>query len=277
MAYLRYNFRSTVLRLYTSITVIYPANTHLVPVRYVPGMKYQTLYLLHGGSEDDTFWLRRTNIEEYAELAQLMVVCPATHNSLCVDTAYGARYFTYLTEELPMLVNTFFAASGRRKDTFVGGQGAGASGALTLAIRRPDLYACCVSMTPGMGDSLSLDLIKQRMAEGALDGQYAAIFGDPQRLEGSQYDLMHFAAEKAQSGEPLSRFFISVATGDRANSHVKVERDRLVALGYDVTFDEPEGAGHEYAYCDRQVKKAILEWLPLRRSPIYPSEGESRG
>ena len=62
------------------------------------------LYLLHGLSDDDTIWLRRTSIERYVAPLGLAVVMPQVHRSFYADEAYGGRYWSFLTEELPDLV-----------------------------------------------------------------------------------------------------------------------------------------------------------------------------
>ena len=50
------------------------------------------LYLLHGLSDDDTDWLRRTSVERYVAPLGLAVVMPQVHRSFYTDEAYGGRY-----------------------------------------------------------------------------------------------------------------------------------------------------------------------------------------
>ena len=59
------------------------------------------LYLLHGLSDDDTIWLRRTSIERYVAPLGLAVVMPQVHRSFYTDEAYGGRFWTFVSEELP--------------------------------------------------------------------------------------------------------------------------------------------------------------------------------
>ena len=47
--------------------------------------KYPVLYLLHGLSDDDTTWLRRTSIERYATEKGIAVVMPTTHRGWYID------------------------------------------------------------------------------------------------------------------------------------------------------------------------------------------------
>src|SRR3712207_8083321 len=92
------------------------------------GAGHPTLYLLHGLSDDDTIWLRRTSIERYAAPLGLAVVMPQVHRSFYADQAYGGRYWSFLSEELPGLVASLFRVSDRREGTFVAGPSVGGHG-----------------------------------------------------------------------------------------------------------------------------------------------------
>ena len=75
------------------------------------------LYLLHGLSDDDTTWVRRTSIERYVAPLGLAVVMPAGHRSFYADEALGGAYWTFLTEELPALVQPLLPGVGADRPT----------------------------------------------------------------------------------------------------------------------------------------------------------------
>lgn len=83
--------------------------------------KHPVLWLLHGGSDDDTIWLRRTSIERYVSELGLAVVMPQVHLSFYTDMAYGGQYGTFLMDELPRIARSFFPLSEAREDNFVAG------------------------------------------------------------------------------------------------------------------------------------------------------------
>ena len=116
MALLRCDFFSDVLELSTSMTVILPQSTSgQIGMSGSAGEGAPpVLYLLHGLSDDDTTWLRRTSIERYVAPLGLAVVMPQVHRSFYTDQAHGGRYWTFLSEELPALVGGFFRVSDRR-------------------------------------------------------------------------------------------------------------------------------------------------------------------
>ena len=62
---------------------------------------HRVLWLLHGASDDETAWQRRTSIERYVEGTGLAVVMPCGHLSSYVNMAHGGKYFSYIADELP--------------------------------------------------------------------------------------------------------------------------------------------------------------------------------
>ena len=93
MGLIHMSFLSKLLGMPTDINVIIPTYTRedstegTIRDPYVPGMKFQTLWLLHGGGGDYADYLKYTNIELYAEENKVAVVMPSGYNS-----AYGVEY-----------------------------------------------------------------------------------------------------------------------------------------------------------------------------------------
>ena len=102
MGLLRFSFRSEILSLHTNVTVTFPSeNMTYYPLtepkreegvaarrrwEYREGMKLQTVYLLHGGGDDDTCVVRKSNIERYAEENCVMTVTAQVNDSFFMDT-----------------------------------------------------------------------------------------------------------------------------------------------------------------------------------------------
>ena len=151
---------------------------------YQPGMKLPTVYLMHGGGDDDTTFQRMSRVEFYAEQNNVMTVTPQVKDSFFLDTKYGIRYFTYITEELPVLIRSLFASSPEREDNFVVGMAMGGNGALEVSMRRPDLYAACVDLSGGIGCSIDTDNLVEQIKTIQSLPKLQGAFGNPVRYRG---------------------------------------------------------------------------------------------
>src|SRR3954463_14247195 len=176
MALLRCDVFSDALGLSTSMTVILPQPTtsQIGMTGGAPAEPPPVLYLLHGLSDDDTIWLRRTSIERYVAPLGLAVVMPQVHRSFYADEAYGGRYWTFLSEELPQLVGSLFRISDRREDTFVAGLSMGGYGALKWALRQPDRFAAAASLS----GAVDVERLRTGPARELDPNLFGRIFGD---------------------------------------------------------------------------------------------------
>src|SRR4051794_21928841 len=151
MALVRCDFFSDVLGLSTSMTVVLPQATssQIGMTGATTATDAPVLYLLHGLSDDDTIWQRRTSIERYAAPLGLAVVMPQGARSFYTDEAHGNRYWTFLSEELPQLARSFFHLSDRREAPFAAGLSRGGYGAVKWALRPPDRSPAAATL-PGV-------------------------------------------------------------------------------------------------------------------------------
>jgi S-formylglutathione hydrolase FrmB len=212
------------------------------------------LYLLHGLSDDDTIWLRRTSIERYVAPLGLAVVMPQVHRSFYTDEAVGGRYWTFLSEELPELVATFFRLSGRREDTFVAGLSMGGYGALKWALRQPNRFAAAASLS-GAVDVERLRNLSVRIDDPHL---FRRVLGDGS-IAGTPDDLW-WLLDQAEPAE-LPALWVGCGTED----FLYDANDRFVAAcnaaAVPVTTSFVAGE-HEWGLWDEQIQR-VLAWLPL--------------
>ena len=109
--------------------------------------KYPVLYLLHGHSDDQNAWIRKSQIELLVRNLEVIVVMPTTHRGFYTDCQSGLKYFTFIADELPKMIGNMFHASTKREDTFVMGNSMGGYGAFKLALNHPDRYAAAASLS----------------------------------------------------------------------------------------------------------------------------------
>jgi putative tributyrin esterase len=256
MVHLRCDFFSEALSLSTSMTVLLPqrTTTQIGMAGAVTGGPPPVLYLLHGLSDDDTIWLRRTSIERYVAPLGLAVVMPQVHRSFYTDEAYGGRYWTFLSEELPELVGSLFRVSDRREDTFVAGLSMGGYGALKWALRHPDRFAAAASLS-GALDVAGLRSRRTRPEDPRL---FERCFGD-RELGGSDDDLLGLLAAADAGTLPALR--VSCGTEDELIGDNRRFVAAASSAGIPVTTDFGPGA-HDWAYWDTDIQD-VLAWLPL--------------
>ena len=151
MAYMQVEMFSQALHMAVGVDVILPQ-----PVKNEIGLesgektdqKYPTLWLLHGATDDQTTWQRRTSIERYVAPLGLAVVMPSAHLSSYTDMAHGGAFYTYIVDELPVLMRQFFALSEKRQDTFISGNSMGGYGALIHAMTDTEQYRAVGAFSP---------------------------------------------------------------------------------------------------------------------------------
>jgi putative tributyrin esterase len=156
MALLRCDFFSDVLEMGTSMTVLLPqaSQEQIGVVEASPGADggFPVLYLLHGLSDDGTAWSRFTSIERYAAELGLAVVMPQVGRSFYADEVHGGRYWTFLSEELPAVVDSFSTSPGgartRSSPACRWAATARSSGRCTSPSGSPRWPACPVRWTP---------------------------------------------------------------------------------------------------------------------------------
>lgn len=260
MAHLTVNCFSNVLGHCISFEALLPetASNQIGMNSVDGGDTYPVLYLLHGLSDDQTIWMRRTSIERYVSELGIAVIMPFGERSFYSDMQCGRRYWTFLSEELPVLARNFFPRiSPRREDTFAAGLSMGGYGALKLALRRPDRFAAAASLS-GVLDIAAF--VKRQLPDNA--AFWNAIYASPEALESGE-DNLFVAAKKAVQAEHPPKLFACCGTsdflyGDNLTA-VKVFRE----LGVDLTYEEGPGS-HTWEFWDQWIRRA-LEWMPIRK------------
>jgi len=293
MGLLRFNYRSQAIGHYVDITVAYPtdgysyydeslprANHHVgldsgKKIPYQPGMKFQTVYLVHGGGDDDSLTYRYTNAELFAQRNHVMLVTPDISNSFGLDTQYGVCYHTFLTEELPVVIQTLFASSARREDNFIMGYAMGGNAVLGAAVLRPDLYNTCVDISGGIGMTLDTRKLAEEMVDDHFLNNfklYTTTFPKPEELPGSKFDIYEAARRHKQNGDELCKFIFACGSEEFIRWRVEKDVQLMQELGYDVQYICAEGYSHDFRMWNDYIEIALDRLLPLKRRAIMPGE-----
>jgi S-formylglutathione hydrolase FrmB len=174
---------------------------------------------------------------------------PSAFHSFYADEVHGHPYWTFLSEELPAIVQSFFRVSDQPSDTFVGGLSMGGYGALKLALSHPDRYAAAASLS------------------GALDLTY--LIGRPDRADlfRRAFDSTVTPAndlfallDAAPSVPPL---YVGCGTEDGLLDANQRFITAATTAGADLTTDLRPG-DHEWSLWDAMIQD-VIAWLPLPR------------
>ena len=235
---------------------------------YKPGMKFQCLWALHGGGNDDLEWQNNTNLMRHAEENCFAVVMPSARDGMYSNTAYGHKYWTLISEELPSLVRAYFPLSRKRENTFITGISMGGHGAMKFAINHPEMFSTCILLSgasSGFDEMLRLQATKDKTVPPDMDN----IYGDFSDRRYSGDDVWYIGEKNVECSRELPKFYLAYGEKDPGKDRYASARDYLIRTGYDLTWETLQGYGHEYDFWDIYINKMIKEWLPLKKAPLY--------
>ncbi len=264
MALMEANFHSKVLGLACNVNVILPQKMHGIGVRGsdqpLPD-RFPVLWLLHGASDDHTIWLRNTSIERYVSRLGLAVVMPAVHLSSYTNMVHGARYFDYITDELPAIMREFFPLSDKREDNFVAGLSMGGYGALKIGLSKPENYSAIGCFSAG---NFTYRKDKSPVAATRASGlasRTESTFGveDMNELRGTIHDHFWLAEKAVAENKPLPRIFHACGTEDFLIDNARLTANWFKNSKFDYEYHEGPGA-HTWEFWDEWIQK-YLAWL----------------
>lgn len=281
MALVDFKYFSPALGMQTALTIVLPEMAQGIGVggaREESDAPIPALYLLHGTSDDQTIWQRRTSIERYVAEKRLAVVMMTTHLGAYTNQQYGFRYFDFVAKEVPQVCARYFNLSRRREEKFVAGLSMGGYGALKIGLALPEdfsvvgaLSAGCdrVGILPeavrGLSGIEALRAAREMLdpADYARGMQFFVNFGSPAEFEQNDADNLFRLAEKAKAGgTPLPKLILRCGTEDAlalgSNRRFKAHLD---ALGIENDYAEFPGT-HSWAFWDEHIQY-VLENLPV--------------
>lgn len=146
----------------------------ITPDNYTYAQKpYPVLYLLHGWSGNYAGWLTDApQLRQHADTYQMIIVCPdGGYDSWYLDSPVDStvRYATYIAKEVVEKVDYYYHTIRHPKGRAIAGLSMGGHGALSLALKYPEVYGAAGSMAGG------LDLRPFRKNDWDLKG----VLGDP--------------------------------------------------------------------------------------------------
>ena len=255
------NYFSNVLGINTKLNVLLPQQkANEIDSKDVFNKSgYPVLYLLHGMGNDESIWMRRTSIERYASQYGFAVVMPTTQLGCYTNTTYGAKYWTYISEEVPQFCKEYFNNfSDRREDTFVAGVSMGGHGALKLALSHPEKFKAAASL------SGPLNIASESITEGFKNKRksfWEGVFGPLENIKGSKNDLNYLLDSLAENNKlnNIPKIYSCCGTDDFLYKNNLEMESKMKELEVDCKFYYSEGE-HNWAYWDREIQN-VLKWF----------------
>lgn len=274
MAALSVNLYSQVLAREESLTVVYP--TTVRPGAYAefvmePGIRYQTLWLLHGGLQNDTDWLRFSQIEDYADEAKLLVVMPTIRDLHFNFEGRDGDYMKYLAEELPEKLGGMLPISMKREDNYVAALSYGGYFAYRTCIRYPGKYAAIGTFSSPVDSIADSQAVNDRLnAEIAMGKMPHEPFRPTEEIRGTEKDVPFMLEKCWRDGVDFPVIFQCAGTEDKTFASNLSLLSVLRKTGYRHTWLEDPG-NHDFRYWDAHVKR-FIDWNPfIKKAPLHPT------
>jgi S-formylglutathione hydrolase FrmB len=202
-----------------------------------------TYYLLHGLSDDQSMWMRRTRLEMYVAGKPLIVVMPDGGRGFYTDHENGPHWAEHIGVELPGMIERTFPAIARREGRFIGGLSMGGYGALRIGLGYADRFASANSHSGAtLFGSKPPDSAERELIVGS-------------NPIGSDHDLIELA-RKAKAAGKLPRLRIDCGEDDFLIEDNRSLHGTFVEMGIAHEYQEYPGQ-HNWDYWDLHVREAI--------------------
>jgi S-formylglutathione hydrolase FrmB len=280
--------------------------------RQQPARRFPVAFYLHGawGAEDD--WVTLGRIDRAMDslvargLPEMIVVLPdgddgwyTTWNALNNTAACRAdtkrrepaatycvpwpKYDEYVARELVAHVDSSYRTLARREHRGIAGLSMGGYGAISLALRYPDVFAAAASHSgvlspryagqapyaPPTRYAATVDTIRARYAP-ALWALMQPAFGRDTAAWRAR-DPAVYARHLVASGAPAPALFVDVGREDTFLEQNRAFRADATALGIPMRYAEWPGK-HDWAYWRAHVVES-LGWMAERIAPERRAKG----
>lgn len=115
--------------------------------------QYPVLYLLHGYGGNNNSWVqKKEDLPDLASQYSVIIVCPDGRNSWYWDSPVNkeSQYETFMTKDLIEYIDNTYRTVPEAGMRAITGLSMGGHGALFLALRHPELFGSCGSMSGGV-------------------------------------------------------------------------------------------------------------------------------
>lgn len=125
----------------------------VLPDGYDKTKQYFTVYMLHGYGGSHKDWTTHTDIEQYADRFNIIIVCPdGNRNSWYVNSKVkqGYLYETYIAKDVVNYIDNTYSTVSDRTGRAIAGYSMGGYGALYIALHHQKTFSVIGSMSGGV-------------------------------------------------------------------------------------------------------------------------------
>lgn len=232
--------------------------------------KLPVIWVLHGNGDGNNAWIRKSTIELYARLSDVAVIMPNCQRECYTDSVRGLDYFTFVSEELPIVMRNYFPLSKKREDNFIMGNSMGGYGALKCALTYPERYGAVASF------SGALDYREALKGNDMIFGKNAPqIFGSLEAYEGSGNDL-YALLEKVSKKEDGRKLRVYQCCGQQDflyQTNIQF-KEAIEKTDLDYTYHEGPG-GHDWFYWNPEIAN-VFDFFGFKEENEWNDSGLSR-
>ncbi len=243
MAFARINYFSRSLVKASSVSVVFPDDPALP-------RPWWAFYLLHGLSDDDTIWMRRTSIERYVEGLPLVVVMPDGGRGWYTNAQVGPAYENDLVKDVVGLIDRTFPVRAERSGRAIGGLSMGGYGAVKVGLKHHETFGSINS------HSGALAMLREDWSQNPrtkdLATELGRVFGKDHK--GGPEDTFALVEKMDHGRIPPIR--IDCGKGDFLLEQNRAFHRHLDSMHIPHEYEEFVGE-HNWSYWDEHVQEAI--------------------
>ena len=206
--------------------------------RKAPPRKGKTLWLLHDKFDDSGDWLSYTKAELYSTKYDYALIAPSMNSARYNNWLDGAQWESYFTRDLWDYAHSMLPLlSAEREDNAIFGLGRGGYGAIKFSLTAHEQYsvALCASYDDGF--------LKGNLTGGAHLFKGGSGYPSPEAFAQSPDNLRQYVETYAASGKKRPLIWMAARTEDKTYRNSLEMKERLLSLGYDVTWYSENGSG----------------------------------
>ncbi|MBO0454897.1 alpha/beta hydrolase [Candidatus Enterococcus murrayae] len=235
-----------------SLTLQRAADFILVTPKYVdrPLQHLKPIYLLHGGGDDHTKWVRRTPLERYATEQNVFFVLPEGGLNYYRNVKGKEPCQNHIFKELPLFLETQFGVKNHQK--ILAGLSMGGYGACREGLLHPKEYIAIGSFS---GDLNILDSMRNQEQQTKVWNQrrYEFVFGTFEMFERSDRNLANLL--ETTRSVPETFYYLTCGTED-AFFHSNQWFNQQAKNRLELQFESWAG-GHDWFFWNESLQRFL--------------------